>query len=188
MSLTSFSSFSAPKMHSQIAFGYNSTMKHVATEHHAHCAYGGEELNDRNPATAEHVKCHSAGGPNTDSNFLPVCQKHNGERASIPLPKFLASHPKAWENIKQTILELNGVKEPNFDGHRWAETIVKTVEKESGKHMDIELGDTEESNGKNYSSRRNDFDDSDNEVDKTLTTRTGKKIYVGEHKPMNFFA
>lgn len=192
MSLTSFSSFSRPNLHSQIGFGYNSTMKHVATEHHTHCAYGGEELNDRNPATAEHVKCHSAGGPNTDANFLPVCQKHNGERASIPLPKFLASHPQAWQNIKQSILELNGIKEANFDGHKWAQNIAQTVERESGKSLNLHLGneissednseidnDFEEPTISRASSRNRSSEIEDNsEIDRTLTTRTGKKINV----------
>lgn len=201
MSLASFSSFTAP----QIGFGYSSVMKKVATAHHVHCAYGGEELNSKNPGTAEHVQCHSAGGPNTDSNFLPVCQKHNGERASIALPKFLATHPKAWENIKQSILELNGIKDNGFDGHKWAQSIVNTVEKQSGKHMDINLDESyvasanddedEDSEIENtvapergYTPRKNRTENSDSEMDKTLTTRSGHKIYVGERKPMNFYA
>ncbi|MEI7473410.1 MAG: hypothetical protein WCK67_01410 [bacterium] len=184
MSLSNYGSFGMQNLHAQIGFGYNSTMKHVATKEHVHCAYGGEELTSGHPATAEHVKTHSSGGANSDSNFLPVCQEHNGERASIPFPKFLATHPKAWNNIKQTILELNDVKTSDFDGHKWAQNIVKVVEKESGRHMDITLGDDDEVTTRDYSSEIKDSSDNE-EIDKTLTTRTGKKIYIGQNKPLD---
>lgn len=176
MSMMNCSGFGVQNSHMQIGFGYKSVMKHVATDHHLHCAYGGEELNSRHPATAEHVKLHSRGGHDNDSNFLPVCQEHNGERANIPLPKFLATHPKAWENIKKSILELNGIKEGGFDGHKWAQNIVKVVENEAGRHMDIDLGD-DVSSVEDLPER---YEASNEEIDKTLTTRSGKKIYVGQ--------
>lgn len=120
-----------------LGFGYKSTMKHVATDHNVHCAYDGEVLSSRHPATAEHVKCHSAGGGSNDYNFLPVCQKHNGERANLRLPVYLKSHPDAIPNIERTIEEMSHIKTPNFDGMDWAQHIAKTVEREAGRPLDL---------------------------------------------------
>lgn len=122
-----------------LGFGYSSVMKHVATDNNVHCAYGGEVLSSRHPATAEHVKCHSAGGSNSDYNFLPVCEKHNGERGSMQLSSYLKSHPQAIPNIKRTINEMSQIKTPNFDGQDWAEHIAQTVKHEAGRDLNLDL-------------------------------------------------
>lgn len=122
-----------------LGFGYKSVMKHVATDNHVHCAYGGEVLSPRHPATAEHVRCHSAGGSNSDYNFLPVCEKHNGERANMRLPVYLSKHPDAIPNIKRTINEMSQIKTPYFDGRDWAEHITKTVEQEAGRDLNLDF-------------------------------------------------
>ena len=120
-----------------VNFGYKSAMKKVATEKHVHCAYGGEELNAKNPATAEHVKPKYYGGACNDNNYLPVCAQHNGERGHTPLWKYLGTHPEAWANIKRAIEELRYVITPKFNGPKWAVNITKAVETEARRPLDI---------------------------------------------------
>ena len=122
-----------------VNFGYKSVMKHIATDRHVHCAYGGEELSRKNPATAEHIKPKYYGGACSDSNYLPVCEKHNGERGHIPLNEYVVSHPQIWENIKRAILELRNVVAPNFDGPSWAKNVKKAVETEAKKPLEINV-------------------------------------------------
>lgn len=162
-----------------IGFGYKSTMKKIATENHCHCAYGGEELNEEHRATAEHVKLHSKGGTDNDSNFLPVCEKHNQERANTPLPEYLDEHPDTIKHIKKTILELSQIKTPDFDGHTWAKKIIKAIENEARTKLNLDLGD----DVSETTDEKSEYD-----LDKTLVTSSGKKIHVKRKKSLDFVA
>lgn len=144
MLITSYKNYSYKPQAHEINFGYESKMRDIATKYHVHCAYGGEELNEEHRATAEHVKTHSSGGADNDSNFLPVCREHNQERGCKSLKKFMRWHPNTLDNIKRTILELNEIILPDFNGHKWAENIVKAVEKELKTELNLDL-DSEDS-------------------------------------------
>ncbi|MEI7473409.1 MAG: hypothetical protein WCK67_01405 [bacterium] len=184
MVLAHRSGFTASNFGMQIGFGYYSVMKKIATKEHVHCAYGGEELNEDNPATAEHVEPHSKGGADDDSNFLPVCEKHNGERGCRSYKRFLREKPKVWNNIKRTILEINKIKTENFDGHEWAKKIIKAVEIQSKQKLNIDI-DNEENNILN---KEEDHSETEYDLDKTLITTSGKKIYIKREKPLDLFA
>ncbi len=100
---------------SQINFlGHRSELKKIINNNqnpgkHYHCAYGGEELNENHPATAEHVIPHSKLGPSSTKNYLPVCLKHNKERGNKPLWDYLKPHPEIVDNINKCLNELKGL-------------------------------------------------------------------------------
>lgn len=93
------------------------------------CSYSGENFEQKDTKTIEHIIPVSEGGKNEYSNFLVVKRSWNSKRSSIPLDEFIKNNPQVRENIVRTVNSMEG---KTIDGINWAEEVKKTLLKAIG--------------------------------------------------------
>ncbi len=114
-----------------IKFGYKSDLKKVATN----CFYCGDKFIKDDPkwrATLEHVKCHSKGGPDNITNYIPVHQSCNSRRGTMPFVKWLKKFPETIQNIQKGLNKLRGEV---IDGHDYVKDVKPALNEEANGYV-----------------------------------------------------
>ena len=93
------------------------------------CAYSGENFEQRDTKTIEHVVPQARGGKNEYSNYLIVKRSVNQNRSNIPLGEYIKSHPEMKDNIIKTVNSMDG---QIIEGINWSDEIKKTLTGEIG--------------------------------------------------------
>lgn len=93
------------------------------------CAYSGENFEQHDTKTIEHIIPQSQGGKSIYSNYLIVKRSWNGKRSSMPLCDFIKENPIVKENIINTV---NSKEGQIIEGINWSEEVKKTLYKAIG--------------------------------------------------------
>ena len=96
------------------------------------CSYSGENFEQHDTKTIEHIKPQIEGGKNEYSNYLVVKRSWNEKRSSMPLGDFLAQHPTFEENLIKTVKSQEG---KTIEGIDWAAEVKKTLKEEIGRDI-----------------------------------------------------
>ena len=96
------------------------------------CSYSGQQFEQGDTKTLEHIVPEIRGGEKKLSNLIVVKRSINSKRSAIPLGEFMNKHPEVQENILRTLEELKG---KIIDGINWAQEVRKTLYKETKKEI-----------------------------------------------------
>ena len=94
-----------------------------------HCTYSGENFEQHDTKTLEHIIPLSEGGKSDITNYFVVKRSWNSKRSSKPLDEFIKENPQVKENIKRTISEH---EDDVIDGINWAAEVKKSLTKALG--------------------------------------------------------
>ena len=111
---------------SPILFGYNSPLKTLYKKGKMPSViYGfyGDKLTPKN-VSLEHLKPHSLGGKSTLDNFVLASKANNQLRGTQDIRHFANN-----DNIVRYLSQFLDLKLPNFDGNRYIQGILQTLEK-----------------------------------------------------------
>ncbi len=93
------------------------------------CSYSGEEFEQGNTKTIEHIIPKSDGGKDNYANYIVVKRSWNEKRSSTPLLDFMRRNPQVKDNIKRTVEALEGKE---VEGIIWADEVKKTLQQAIG--------------------------------------------------------
>ena len=93
------------------------------------CSYSGENFEQHDSRTLEHIIPLSDGGKNEYSNYLVVKRSWNSKRSSMPLDEFIKQNPQVKKNIIDTVKSKEGKE---IEGINWADEVKKTLKKAIG--------------------------------------------------------
>ena len=110
---------------SNITFGYHNKLKTLYKKGLLDVEYGfyGDKLTKKN-VTLEHLKPISKGGKTEISNLVLTSANKNQERGIRPLSEMLN-----WRNAGRYFEYFKDVKLKDFDGNKYIETILNTINK-----------------------------------------------------------
>lgn len=93
------------------------------------CAYSGENFEQCDTATIEHIIPVVCGGQNEYSNYLIVKRSWNMDRSDTPLDEYIKENPQVKDNIIDVVDSKEG---QILEGINWAEEVKKTLLKAIG--------------------------------------------------------
>ena len=114
--------------YNNFTFGTKRTFKKLFEK----CTYSGEQFEQHDTRTIEHIIPQSEGGKDEYSNYLVVKRTWNQRRSSIPLDTFILNNPQVEKNIIDTINSMEG---KNIEGINWSEEVKKTLIKAIGRDI-----------------------------------------------------
>jgi len=119
------------------------TMRKLAETLHLPDFYTGKifGINSREKVSIEHLIPHSQRSKaaakglksvNSLENFVPVGNKTNSDRSSIPLKEWYKKHPDFIANGIQALKEYEKVSNPIINGKEWVKSIKSLLNRELG--------------------------------------------------------
>ncbi|HBG49638.1 MAG TPA: hypothetical protein DDW90_09095 [Cyanobacteria bacterium UBA9971] len=119
------------------------TMRKLAESLNLPDFYTGKRfgLNHKEKVSIEHLLPHSQRSQavskglrsvNSLENFVPVGNKTNSDRGSIPLKKWYKAHPDYLKNGIEALKEYEKVSNPIINGKEWVKSLKRLLNQELG--------------------------------------------------------